>query len=53
MTLASGKRVVPSRVVDAVMAAPWVSQAVVVGEGKEFPVLLVVPIYEKMQVITP
>jgi len=47
--LAGGGRVSPARAEDALLAQPWVSQAAVVSEGRPFPVVLVVPVFEQLQ----
>jgi acyl-CoA synthetase (AMP-forming)/AMP-acid ligase II len=47
--LAGGGRVSPARAEDALLAQPWVSQAAVVSEGRPFPVVLVVPVFEQLK----
>ena len=46
---AGGKNVAPQPIENAVKATPFVSQAVVVGDKRKFPLILVVPNWEALE----
>ncbi len=49
LVLSNGKNVAPQPLEQQIKASPWIEQAVVVGDGRNFVGALVVPVYSRIE----